>query len=172
MKLKTGLFLWSFIFSNQVIAQTLSPNVISSSGGFIANGTAMLSSTVGEMTMVETFSNAGIILTQGFQQPDDFGVSAEDIEPVNGLISLGPNPTHGSVNLIFNSSDALILKINVFDIRGRIIYKSEIEKQANNNFVQVNSSTLACGEYILDCNISGQAINLPASFSKKISIVN
>ena len=172
MKLKICLILGSFIFSSKLIAQTLSPVVISSSGGFSANGTAMLSGTVGEMTMVETFSNAGVILTQGFQQPDDFGVSAEDIEVLNDLFSLGPNPTHGSVNLIFNSNAALMLRVNVIDMRGRIIYNNEVEKHADNNFIQLNFSALACGDYVLEFIVSGKGTESPASFSRKISIID
>lgn len=174
MKLKTGLLLvlGSFLFSNQLIAQTLSPVVISSSGGSSANGTAMLSATVGEMTMVETFSNAGVILTQGFQQPVDFGVSVDDIESLNGMISLGPNPTHGTVNLFFNNNAAFIIKINVIDMRGRIIYNNEIKKSADNNFVKMNFSALACGDYILEFNVTGKGNEVPKSFSRKITVVD
>lgn len=172
MKLRVCFILGSLIFSSQVIAQTLSPVVISSSGGYSANGTAMLSSTVGEMTMVETFSNAGVILTQGFQQPVDFGVSTEDIEALSDLVSLGPNPTHGSVNLIFSSNAAFMIKINVFDMRGRIIYENEVEKSADNNFVKMNFSALACGDYILEFTASGKGSDVPKSFSRKISIVD
>jgi len=52
-------------------AQSLSPTVISSTGGFSSNANGSLSYTVGEMTMVQTFSAGGNILTQGFQQPNE-----------------------------------------------------------------------------------------------------
>lgn len=172
MKLRVCFILGSFIFSNQLLGQTLSPVVISSSGGFSANGTAMLSSTVGEMTMVETFNNAGVILTQGFQQPVDFGVSTEDIEALSEMVSLGPNPTHGSVNLVFNTNAAYMITIKLFDIRGRIIYNNEVEKSAGYNFINLNLSSLACGDYILDFNISGKGSDVPKSFSRKISIID
>lgn len=172
MKLKAALLFASIIFSHQLIGQTLSPIVISTAGGFSANGTAMLSSTVGEMSMVETFVGANVILTQGFQQPEDFNVSVEDMDHISGGITLGPNPTRGSVHIVFSNNEALKLNISVYDATGRIIFRNAEEKQAGNNFVLLNFSSLACGEYILDCKISGSSNNQPGSFSRKISVIN
>lgn len=50
-------------------AQSLSPQVIASSGGYYSNGSGSLSWTLGE-TMTETFTSGSPQLTQGFQQPD------------------------------------------------------------------------------------------------------
>ncbi len=48
--------------------QSLSPEVISTSGDYFENTNASLSWTLGE-TVTETFANGNIFLTQGFQQP-------------------------------------------------------------------------------------------------------
>ncbi len=56
-----------FIYINAG-AQSLSPKVIASAGGYFASANASLSWTLGE-TMGQTFSNGGNTLTQGFQQP-------------------------------------------------------------------------------------------------------
>lgn len=48
-------------------AQSLDPEVISSSGEYFENNNASLSWTLGE-TVTETFANGNIVLTQGFQQ--------------------------------------------------------------------------------------------------------
>jgi hypothetical protein len=50
-------------------AQSLSPQVIASSGSYFSNGSGSLSWTLGE-TMTETFIAGSSQLTQGFQQPD------------------------------------------------------------------------------------------------------
>ncbi len=49
-------------------AQTLSPQVFASAGGYQSNATHSLSFTIGE-TNTQTLSSAGNMLTQGFQQP-------------------------------------------------------------------------------------------------------
>src|SRR3954466_7249737 len=65
-------------------AQMLTPQVLAVTGGFASNANGSLSYTVGEMTMVQTFSANGSILTQGFQQPND---------NITGLIELSRGET-------------------------------------------------------------------------------
>lgn len=74
-----------------ISGQTLTPEVISSSGGYFENTNASLSWTLGE-TVTETFSGTNVILTQGFHQP--FGIQITGIYldllvflegPYNGL---------------------------------------------------------------------------------------
>src|SRR4051812_9015968 len=52
----------------QAGAQSLSPKVIASAGGYFTSANASLSWTLGE-TMGQTFTNGNNVLTQGFQQP-------------------------------------------------------------------------------------------------------
>jgi hypothetical protein len=64
---KLFLLLLSFL-SLSLFAQTLSPTVISSAGGYSTGTTVTLSWTLGELA-TETLSTGSITLTQGFQQP-------------------------------------------------------------------------------------------------------
>lgn len=172
MRIASIFFIIFYMLCCKLSAQSLTPAVISTSGGFTANGTAMLSFTAGEMTMVETFYNAGSVLTQGFQQPEDFNVSVKDIEIVNKEISIGPNPTHGLVNMFFDTKEALRLNISVLDMAGRIFYSGEIEKLAGNNFVRMNLSSVACGDYFIECLVAGRDESNPNKFYGKISIID
>jgi hypothetical protein len=52
----------------QISAQSLSPQVVASSGGYYTNTSGSLSFTVGE-TNIQTLSSPNHLLTQGFQQP-------------------------------------------------------------------------------------------------------
>src|SRR5687768_17317651 len=63
--LLTVLLFSGILFAN---AQSLSPKVIASSGGFYTSGGVTLSWTLGE-TFTTTLSSPNNILTQGFQQP-------------------------------------------------------------------------------------------------------
>lgn len=67
--MKRILWIPALFFSAGVSAQSLSPQVIASSGGFFSNGSGSLSWTLGE-TMTETFTGGSNQLTQGFQQPE------------------------------------------------------------------------------------------------------
>ena len=90
-------------FCGIIHAQSLSPTVVSSSGGFYANSAGQLSFTVGEMTMVTTFFQTNNILTQGFQQPFDFGTAIP--EPTKDGFAFGvfPNPSTGNIHLVLNT---------------------------------------------------------------------
>ena len=61
------IFLFLLICT-QAGAQSLSPKVIASAGGYFTSANASLSWTLGE-TIGQTFTNGSYMLTQGFQQP-------------------------------------------------------------------------------------------------------
>jgi hypothetical protein len=60
-------------------AQSLSPTVVTTSGGYYPSNNASLSWTLGEIA-TETFSNGGYILTQGFQQPYGIIISGINLD--------------------------------------------------------------------------------------------
>jgi hypothetical protein len=74
--MKTLLTFFAFTIICSVKSQSLSPTVISSSGGYFTGTSASLSWTLGEIA-TETFNNGSYILTQGFQQP--FGITITGI---------------------------------------------------------------------------------------------
>ena len=61
-------FLMLFTIQLKLQAQSVSPQVIASAGGYQANGIGSLSFTIGE-TVTQTFESSNNMLTQGFQQP-------------------------------------------------------------------------------------------------------
>ena len=60
-------------------AQSVSPEVISSSGDYFEGPNASLSWTLGEIA-TETFTSGNIILTQGFQQPITVAIAGIDLD--------------------------------------------------------------------------------------------
>ena len=61
------LFLFSVCIWKCSLAQSLSPKVFSSCGGYYVSGGNSLSFTMGE-TFYKSFQNGNLLLTQGFQQ--------------------------------------------------------------------------------------------------------
>jgi len=99
-------------------AQSSAPEVIASGGESFTSTNLQNSYTVGEMTMVETFTTTNFILTQGFQQNWNFGVGiAETSSPVNA--DAYPNPTNDVVNLQFGGSASGLYVIEVFNTLGQ-----------------------------------------------------
>ena len=91
---KFTLILAIFLVPVVMHAQSITPTVIASSGNYVAAGGYTMSSTVGEMTMVKTFSAGGKILTQGFQQSyKDTVLGLMDItQDEYGSFVVYPNP--------------------------------------------------------------------------------
>jgi hypothetical protein len=122
--------------------QSLSPEIISSSGSFFSNGTNQLSWTLGE-PVISTENAGNYILTQGFHQ------TLLSANPVNYLgsfnIKLFPNPTQDAfqVNIGTDPDD---FNFELFDIIGRNIKTIHIRQS---NFVQISLADFSAGNYLL-----------------------
>src|SRR6478672_9992226 len=109
--------LFCAIFSN---AQMLTPTVIASTGGFSSNANGSLSYTVGEMTMVQTFSAGGNILTQGFQQPNDNITGLIDMtQDEFGSFAVYPNPAVDNLSFGFQLPEAAKVQIALYNAIGQ-----------------------------------------------------
>src|ERR1039457_2874413 len=132
------------------ISQTLSPTVISSSGGFYTSANAMLSYTVAEMSMVQTFIQPGNILTQGFQQPEDYVTGIVETPVVSGDILIYPNPTNGSFVLSFNNNSNSESNIRIFNLAGQLVIEKQVSQSTGLNTINFDISTYSQGMYILE----------------------
>lgn len=101
-------------------AQMLTPFVTASAGDFFTNTTAnaSLSFTIGEMTMVETFTSAnGSILTQGFQQPLVQLVGVEEADYAFDFV-VYPNPASDRLFFRYTLRYPGIVRMRWTDMRG------------------------------------------------------
>ncbi len=167
-KLYAFILFSGLIFSAQ--AQTLSPTVISTSGGFTLTGGYSLSSTTGEMTMVETFSSGSSILTQGFQQPSDFNVAIPEL-PTENNITIFPNPNNGSCQLLLNSIGRADIIIRLYDALGKEVYSNHINHVSVMEQFSLLFSELPNGIYWLDVKAEGSK-GAQFSGTQKINIVH
>ncbi len=132
-------------------AQSLSPVVIASTGGFSSNSNGSLSYTVGEMTMVQTFSAGNNILTQGFQQPNDVVIGLLEISSGEyGSLVVYPNPAVDNFSYGFEMPEAGKVSFRVFDQLGQIVtdgYNGGYT--AGKEIHQMNVTPWAAGTYFL-----------------------
>lgn len=152
-------------------AQSLTPTVVSSSGGFYSNSSGQLSFTVAEMTMVQTFSQSNSILTQGFQQPTDFGVYVP--EPAKNGFSFGvfPNPSKGNVNLVLSTKNTAMVNIRLIDALGKTIDADRFTHAAGVNTYPYNWSNVSNGMYMLEVILTDPSTNAIQKSMKKINII-
>ncbi len=134
-------------------AQTLSPTVISSTGGFYTSSNAMLSFTVAEMTMVQTFSSANNFLTQGFQQPEDMWVSIPEIPVGSGGLIIFPNPTSGSFSMQFTGDEETNKVISMYNSLGQLVKQTTFDQTTGVNKVDFDISAFAQGIYVIELKL-------------------
>jgi len=134
-------------------ALTLSPTVLSSSGGYFTSASASLSFTVAEMTMVQTFTTAGNILTQGFQQPEDMSVSISETPVVSGEIMIYPNPTNGNFTLSYVSNETSETTINLYNLVGQVVLTKSVSQVKGLNTVNFDISSFSQGIYMMELTL-------------------
>lgn len=142
-------------------AQSLSPQVIASGGDFFQAGGVSLSWTLGE-PVVETVSNGAvnIILTQGFQQPEDFTIGIRSIVAADVFVNLYPNPTAQSIRMDLKYGENSRLKIELIDVLGRVLNSDNLEVTKNlvSNY-QLDVSALSAGMYMFRLTDNGKLLN-------------
>jgi hypothetical protein len=124
-------------------AQTLSPEVIGSSGGHYISGNSQLSWTVGE-AVINTHSTGNIKLTQGFHQPYNNVSAVDNLSSGAIYVIVFPNPTADLIALQLSSFGNY--SIQIFDILGRNLENKKVE---NSNLIEFNLSEYAAGNYLM-----------------------
>jgi len=132
-----------------VRAQSLTPIVVASSGGYFTSGSGSISSTIAEMTMVQTFESAGIFITQGFQQPAESYMSVE--EEIAGHFGVYPNPTSGKFTVTVDAAENGYVEIKLYSLHGKVVLAQRISAAAGNHQFVVDISGLDAGVYMLEC---------------------
>ena len=131
------------------MAQSLTPTVISSFGGYFSNTSGSLSATVAEMTMVESFNSAGIFLTQGFQQPEEWYASVNEEPQSDGTISIYPNPSNGKFSITINSPENGSAQIYLYDMLGQKTLSMQMNIATGLNNENIDIQRYAMGIYFL-----------------------
>jgi hypothetical protein len=167
-KYKILMLFSAIILSVFSYSQSLTPVVISSGGGYFAS--ASLSYTIAEMTMVQTFTTSGNILTQGFQQPEDISVGIQENDADLNNFAIYPNPTSGAFTLDFISSHESTVSVKLFNLFGQEVLTNNYSISEGINKISFDIGTFSQGVYLLEISYdSYKVIDLP--ILKKITLV-
>ncbi|HNS12873.1 MAG TPA: T9SS type A sorting domain-containing protein [Bacteroidia bacterium] len=150
--MKTKIFfLWLFLLSvtQYVGAQSLAPIVLSPAGSYQSNGGHSLSQTVGEMTMVQTFSSGASILTQGMQQPQSGSVRVPEYPNAAYSMEVFPNPGRGNFYIDFKTPSAASVRIRVLDIIGQMVKREEVQNLTGDQRQALDLTGMRNGAYMV-----------------------
>ena len=127
-------------------SQSVSPEVISSSGDYFENSNSKLSWTIGELS-VETYQGTNATLTQGFHQPtNSLNVTSADQIDITANIKIYPNPVVGNLNLELGNNLNEEYNLLIIDFNGKLIFSS---KDNIKKFQTIDMSTYSHGTYML-----------------------
>ena len=157
-------------------AQMLTPFVTASAGDFFTNtnANASLSFTVGEMTMIETFQNpnAGMILTQGFQQPILQLVGIEDEDYAFEFIVF-PNPASTQLNFRYDLQFPGKVKMHWTDMRGVPVLQDYEERYTGGQIEDAfDLQGISQGMYFLHVSYDVDGKNIHHKSIYKINVIH
>lgn len=125
-------------------AQTVMPQVVSSSGGSGQNAQGSLDWTIGE-AVTATVTDGTSTLTQGFQQPTlVIATSQNENNDVMHLL-VYPNPTADYVTLKLDPSGTQQINYKVYDSAGKLVN----EGKATSNQSNISFQNMASGQYTI-----------------------
>jgi hypothetical protein len=153
---------------------TLSPQVIASAGNYVSAGGISLSYTVGELAAIQTFTSANdsIILTQGFQQPNDIVSGLINIEKGEvGSFSVYPIPAYTTIWYGYQFNEPGKAEVSMFNILGQRMDYSLSENYTSGKLIHsFDCTSYASGNYMLSVKFT-KATGQETILTKKIQII-
>ncbi len=130
---KIIVFMSAIFVATNFFAQSLSPELISTSGDFHSNGTVSLSWSIGEV-MTETYIGENNSITQGFHYGKLTFVGINENNNLDFSIDVFPNPTNDFINIIFSENFEENINLQVHDITGKLLVSKKLFKENSVDF--------------------------------------
>lgn len=143
-----------FTGATMAAAQSLSPTVISSSGGSGSSNGTYLSWTTGEL-LVQNYSADTLMLTQGFEQGEYTVTTALDELKGMGMdVAVYPNPVRNMLNVDFKGQINHTVRVRLTSLNGKLMLSREFSSPARVR--RMNMNDVAPGTYMLEVRIDGK----------------
>ena len=147
--MKKQLVLLFLICSPSLQAQFLSPQAVSSGGGYSEGTGLSLSYTIGEIA-VQTLTGSSLVLTQGFQQPSNLGTFVQKGLYPDWQVKTWPNPVARDLFMQFGPGIQTDLILETYDLTGKLHIVRKIEAPLNSHPYTLDLSHLNQGIYFLN----------------------
>lgn len=161
-KLKLVVFAFGLMIFYNTQGQTVGPSTLNAAGGSGTIGSNVYEFSIAEMTLVNTLSNANIIVTQGVLQPNQNGIGIKDFESVVGSINVYPNPTQNVIHIDVKPMVDLELDYVLVDISGKTLFAASLPKNSSTETQTIDLQYLPAGTYTL--MVSAKNTDLRTSF--------
>lgn len=147
MKKQVLVLFWTIVAAVAAHAQSIGPSTLNAAGGGGNISGNSFDYSIGEMTVVSTYTSPSLVVTQGVLQPPD-GPSAVVIEDLPGL-NVYPNPASTVVNISYQATVSSKLTYTLLDMSGKTITRNTQDVDPGNFATQVSVSQLPAATYML-----------------------
>ena len=170
MKRSMLLLLVAMAGANGISAQSVGPATINATGGTRIIGSNEFDWSIGEMTLVSTFSNPSIIVTQGVLQPEGLTNSGvANNAAISNQLKVFPNPASSVLNFRYTSQLPGTLDYRLLDMTGKASISRTMNIVQGINEEQIDLTHLACATYFLEITVtsgSGAVENISYKIQK------
>lgn len=144
----TKLFVFIFFLTSQSQSMLVAPEVINTSGGTYQTSNYIFEWSIGELPIVQTFSEDGLMVSCGFLQTSLKKSPSNPPNLENMELNVYPNPVMDIVNVQFKGLSGAV-QIMLVDAAGKILLKQSINNAGNHH---VDMSGYSNGNYFLIIN--------------------
>lgn len=134
-------------------AQSIGPSTLNAAGGSGSIAGNSFEWSVGEMTMITTFSSASLVVTQGLLQPLTGSTGVPNSPFLTSHLAVFPNPADAVLYLQPKFQGPATLGYALFDMAGRIVLSREVVLKTGNEQQSLVLGHLAAGQYMLSVTL-------------------
>ncbi|HWV65828.1 T9SS type A sorting domain-containing protein [Chitinophaga sp.] len=140
-----------YISSHAQVA--LKRQVVANTGGSAVVQNIQFQYTVGE-PIILPITDGRVLLTQGFQQPEDFIKLTPGVNPVKSYI-LFPNPAVTNTRVVFDLLARVNVTLELINPAGQVIHHQFLEMGPGKSTVVLPVNHFASGIYTVMLNVNG-----------------
>lgn len=154
--IKTGMIAGLALFG-KLNAQMIGPATLNATGGFAVIGANEYEWSIGEMTLVNTYTGTNLVVTQGVLQPLDGSNSIKEQQTTKNIL-VYPNPVSDILNVQVTYNSSGVLSYSLVDMKGAVQRSGSFPVENGKVTQQVDMSDLAPGSYILEFTGNGKGL--------------
>jgi hypothetical protein len=145
-------------------AQEIMPSVINVTGGSAMNGYYRFDWSVGEMCIIDTYKQPGLILENGFLHPGtERPKHVKELDFfATGDIMIFPNPVYTSTEVNFNLAEPGRVSIRLMNIMGKLVEIRQFDYNGAGRIEKVDLQHLPAGTYMMHVLLSPTDQSIPA----------
>jgi len=146
-KLRPTIFIFFILFTVKFFGQNLHHQMLSSQGTSVQMSSGIyVNQTIGQQSAIGSYNNKKVSISQGYQQAL-WNVLINDLSSSSIITTTYPNPFFDTVNFRFSVKKFEMIKIEVYDILGRIVHQES--KSTNNSVLSIDLPRLSDAEYLV-----------------------